>query len=189
MNLPARAKNRAGEIEEFELTDSVLDYFELLQKFPEVVCLEAIQKIKQSSNKKCALIFGNCQTDKIRRILLNHMQFRREYFFVKLPPVYMFSYELADQILGGGANFSSASICLSRNMLKRRIDSERSSRQKIWRINFATKSKRFGFRTCFSSVTSPNTLTTSATSIPIKIPAADLSTATDSSIRLWKIRA
>lgn len=86
----------------FELNDSIIDYKHMREHLSESMCIEVIQKIKQISNKRCALIFGNCQTDKIRRILMNHMQFRREFFFIKLPPVYMINERDATLIFGGG---------------------------------------------------------------------------------------
>ncbi len=76
-------KNFIGTINDLEV-----DYFKLRSYLNEEECIELIDKIKQYSGKKCVILFGNCQTIRLENILLNHIQFRREYFFLTLPVVY-----------------------------------------------------------------------------------------------------
>ena len=110
----------------FVLNDSHVYYPMLRSNVPESICIEAIEQVKKRSGKKCAIIFGNCQTIRLQYIFLNHMQFRREYFLLTVPAVCSYDENLANTLYGG---------CLSVNMLKRIINLTRCLQRKIFPRN------------------------------------------------------
>ena len=101
------APDRDGKPVDFVLDDLSIDYFALRMKLSEDICIEAIEQIKKRSGKKCAILFGNCQKVTLQSILLNHLKFRSEYFFVTLPAVYTYGYNgaIADLLYGSGGAF------------------------------------------------------------------------------------
>ena len=101
MGLELKIERGDGEIFRFEINDSVIDYFELRSNLSESLCIEAIERIKAYSGKKCVMFFGNCQPTRIFQMLINHTQFSREYFFVLVPQAYNFNDDNAEFIFGG----------------------------------------------------------------------------------------
>ncbi|MBR1421064.1 MAG: hypothetical protein IJ575_08455 [Selenomonadaceae bacterium] len=98
------AANSNGSPFQFKLNDSEIDYRLIRNHVSESVCIDAIEKIKRESKKKCAMIFGNCQTLSLRKILLKHFQFPKEYFFLTVPAVCQYV-DKVDLIYGGGGSF------------------------------------------------------------------------------------
>ena len=88
----------------FILNDLVVDYLHLRSNFNESTCTEIIGEVKKRSGKKCALIFGNCQTIFLQRMFLRHMNFSREYFFIQIPAIHLLTENTSRLIFGGGGH-------------------------------------------------------------------------------------
>ncbi len=99
------APTQDGQTARFILNDINIDYLALRSKLPEDLCIEAIEQVKKRSGKKCAIVFGNCQTLKLRYIFQNHMQFRREYFLLTVPAVCDYKENMVEALYGGGGTF------------------------------------------------------------------------------------
>lgn len=84
------AVNPQGQKGFVKCNDMVFDYYSYRKEYPEYFCIELINAIKKRTGKKAAIIFGNCQTGKLRYLLLNHRIFTKEYFFIATPDVWMF---------------------------------------------------------------------------------------------------
>ena len=82
---------------QIKFNDVIFDYVAYRRFLPENVCIEIIDKIKNQSGKKVAIIFGNCQTDKLRAFFLNNKIFSDRYFVVNIPAIYSY---LNDKIIG-----------------------------------------------------------------------------------------
>lgn len=68
--------------------DVIFDYVACRNFFPENICLNLIEYIKKQSGKKIAIIFGNCQTGKLQKFLLNNKIFIEKYFVIQIPLVF-----------------------------------------------------------------------------------------------------
>ena len=77
--------------------DTIFDYRSYRNFLSEQDCITLINMLKEKSGKKVAIIFGNCQTQKLIKMFLNHSVFSQEYFLVQLPPV--FNYREQDYAL------------------------------------------------------------------------------------------
>ena len=85
-------KIMAGEkMHELKCMDSVFDYMRFRRLISEKDCLTLIEKLKKGSNKKIAVVFGNCQSNGIIDFLSNHPVFCEEYFFIKLPAAFEYN--------------------------------------------------------------------------------------------------
>ena len=71
----------------FKFNDVIFDYAAYRNVLPENVCLEILNSVKKQSEKKVAIIFGNCQTEKLKNFLLNNKIFIEKYFVIQIPPV------------------------------------------------------------------------------------------------------
>ena len=71
-----------------EFNDRLFVYSAYRSVLLENVCLEIISEIKKQSGKKVAIIFGNCQMQKLQDFLLSHKFFSSEYLILQLPPVF-----------------------------------------------------------------------------------------------------
>ena len=101
------AQNVHGQPMRFAINDSCIWYQTWMEHFSNETLAEIISEVKNRSGKKCAIIFGNCQTVRIQLYLLNHTQFTKKFFIIILPLVFNFTDKLADQILGGGGILSA----------------------------------------------------------------------------------
>ena len=92
----------------FKLNDVVFNYEYYRKIFSEQDCLNLIDMIKSKSRKKVAIIFGNCQTMHITSFLLNHVQFTREYFIIRIPAICSYiekDYSVLKAEIEGGGGF------------------------------------------------------------------------------------
>ena len=74
--------------------DVIFDYVACRNFFPENICLNLIEYIKKQSGKKIAIIFGNCQTFRLKDFLLNNKTFSENYFIVNVLPVWKYTTEI-----------------------------------------------------------------------------------------------
>ena len=74
-----------------KFNDVVFDYFAYRNILPESICLKILSYIKKKSGKKIAIIFGNCQTEKLQNFLLNNYFFAKKYFAIKLPLIFTYN--------------------------------------------------------------------------------------------------
>ncbi len=105
MELEFTATDLTGKQITGVINDLELDYFKLRSHFNEETCIELIEQLKKLSGKKCAIIFGNCQTVRLENILCNHVQMTREYFFLTLPVVYNCHESVVDTLFSDGGQF------------------------------------------------------------------------------------
>ena len=94
-----------GAIARFDLNDSKINYSAIRNVLSESSCIEVIENVKKISGKKCALIFGNCQTEQLNKIFWRHIQFNREYFLLQIPAVCDYKDWIVEFIFGGGGQF------------------------------------------------------------------------------------
>ena len=76
-----------GQNAQIKFNDVLFDYVACRKFLPENICLEIIDKIKEVSGKKVAIIFGNCQTQKIIEIFMHNAIFSEQYILLRLPPI------------------------------------------------------------------------------------------------------
>ena len=70
-----------------KFNDIIFDYVGYRNHLSENLCIKILNSIKEKSGKKIAIIFGNCQTEKLQNFLLNNYFFAKKYFIIKLPMV------------------------------------------------------------------------------------------------------
>lgn len=80
-------ENPEGKDYQVTFNDVEFKYFHHRKSLPENTCLEIIDNIKKISGKKIAIIYGNCQTDKLQLFFLNHKIFSEQYFLITIPAV------------------------------------------------------------------------------------------------------
>lgn len=105
LELEFKAIDSNGKEFNFKLNDSIVNYKSMREHVSESICIDAIEKLKKESKKKCAVIFGNCQTIRLVNIFMNHIQFRKEYFLLEIPAVHTYNEKTMDLIFGGGGSF------------------------------------------------------------------------------------
>lgn len=76
------------------LCNSIINYRELFSFGPEKI-LSLMQKLKE--RKKIAVIYGNCQTPILSRVLLLSHAFSKDYFFVEIPAVHEYASRMKKQ--------------------------------------------------------------------------------------------
>ncbi len=81
---------RNGQNAVITLNDIFIDYREMRKYIAEPVCVDVIEKMKKVTGKKYAVIYGNCQIGKIFNMIVNNLQFRREYLLVVMPRIFDF---------------------------------------------------------------------------------------------------
>lgn len=76
-----------GQTAVIKCNDLLFNYVEYRSVLPEQFCLEMIHTIKKHTDKKVAIIWGNCQTGKLQRFLMNNYIFAQNYLVVQIPAV------------------------------------------------------------------------------------------------------
>ena len=105
-----------GEAIEVTMDDVHLRYCDLRKNLPESVCIEMIEQIKKSSGKKCVLLYGNCQTIFLVRMLLRHIHFSRDFFLIEVPAVHLLDETDFDLIFGEGQLFQLIDLFIAQQV-------------------------------------------------------------------------
>lgn len=93
MEFNFQVKSLNGQIVRVKCNDMFFEYAEFRRHFSEQDCLTMLEIIKRDSHKKMAIVFGNCQAQRVTNFLANNPVFRREYFFVTLIAIFKYSSE------------------------------------------------------------------------------------------------
>ena len=75
------------EILKIQCNDKYFNYITYRKFLSEEICIDLINSAKKTFNKKAAIIFGNCQTGQLAKILINNPTFYKNYFIIQLPMV------------------------------------------------------------------------------------------------------
>ena len=77
--------NEAGQSWQVQINDTLINYVSCRQALPEQTCVDLINAVKKESGKKLAIVWGNCQTAKLKNFLLNNVAFSEEYLALDIP--------------------------------------------------------------------------------------------------------
>ena len=108
--------SKNGKILSLMLNDSTMDYTQMRENLSEKVCIDIIEDLKRRSGKRCAIFFGNCQTEILPRMFVRHLEFRKNFFILQMPAVHFFNDDLAETLYGGGAIFQLCDLFISQHV-------------------------------------------------------------------------
>ena len=66
---------------------NIVDYINLRSFLSEENCLSLLDSLKKKKNRKLAILFGNCQTDRLIGYLMDNAVFAKEFILLRLPAV------------------------------------------------------------------------------------------------------
>ena len=87
-----------GKKFDFNFSDAFIPYYKLRNSFTSELSLKIIKDVKSFLNKKCAIVFGNCQTIRIISYLTYNVGFLKKYFLITLPAVFSYNDNIIDII-------------------------------------------------------------------------------------------
>ena len=77
-----------GQSIQIPCSDTIFSYVAYRQVLPEEICLGLLNEIKKQSGKKIAIIWGNCQTERLHQFFIRNATFCEKYLILRIPAVY-----------------------------------------------------------------------------------------------------